>query len=101
MQIKLRLVAAAALSSLLLATAVAVPAGAHERGVGFLCYGNYSNIAMYIDGPPGSNPGWALQYGEGFRGHQTVLVGGVFWSYGHSASSYPYDYWLRTDRLRC
>lgn len=91
---------AALVSAAAMAFGFAGTAAAHDNS-GFLCYGNGSNLPMYGDGPGQGPVDWALQYGEAFRGHSTINVGGVFWSLGHSASSYPYDYWIRTNYLRC
>lgn len=97
---KLRHRVAALTSAAALAFGAAGTASAHDTS-GFLCHGN-ETAAMFAVGPPGQGAvGWILQVGEAFRGHQTVNSGGVFWSYGHSASSFPNDYWVRTGQLRC
>lgn len=96
-----RYVVALAGAALLLLAASSV-ASAHARGDGWLCYGNVGgNIPMYADGPGQGTVDWIMIYGEGFRGILTVNVNGVFWSYGHSTNSWPYDYWVRTGYLRC
>lgn len=95
-----KIAALASAAALTLGLAGAGTASAHGN-TGFLCYGNGSNLPMYGDGPGQGPVDWALQYGEAFRGLTTTNVGGVFWSLGHSASSYPNDYWIRTNYLRC
>jgi len=91
---------AALASAAALTLGFAGTATAHDTS-GFLCHGNVSVAPMYGDGPGQGPVDWILGYGEAFRGHSTINVGGTFWSYGHSASSYPYDYWVRTGELNC
>lgn len=98
----------AAVGSLLVSGALAgaavmpVAAGAHGN-TGPLCYGNEpSGVPMTGNAGGTQWGGLLLGYNEAFRIKETILVGGIeFWSYGHSASSYPTDYWVFTPALRC
>ncbi len=98
---KLRHAAAALSSAAALSLGLGGTATAHDT-TGFLCYGNVSPFAaMYNAGGGAGSISAYLYAGEAFRGHVTQNFGGVFWSYGHSASSFPYDHWVRTQNLRC
>ena len=97
---KLRTTVTALASAAALSLGFAGTATAHDTS-GFLCHGYLFQAAMYGDGPGQGPVDWLLSQGEAFRGHQTINVGGTFWSYGHSASSFPYDYWIRTGELNC
>ena len=75
-------------------------AGAHGN-TGPLCYGNESyTFGLLV--PAGGITGDALYYNEPFRIKQTVVgPDNQFYSLGHSAASYPRDYWVYTPHLRC
>jgi len=96
----------AAVGSLLitgvLAGAAVMPASSSAHGnTGPLCWGNEpSGILMMTSPGVGGAFGW-LNYGEPFRIKETIVLGGDFYSLGHSASSYPADYWVLTGALRC
>lgn len=97
----------AAVGSLLISAAVAgaavMPAAAGAHGnTGPLCWGNDQYGSALSTNPGGT--GWigiSLGYGEAFRIKETIVFGGQFWSFGHSASTYPADYWVLTPTLRC
>ncbi|WP_206499060.1 hypothetical protein [Rhodococcus sp. KRD175] len=94
---KIAIVAAAAAGM----TAAGVGTASAHDSTGFLCTGNVAVANMYGDGPGQGPVDWQLHQNEQFRGHSTINVGGTFWSYGHSTSSYPYDYWVQTGQLNC
>lgn len=67
----------------------------------FVCHGYATSTPMYAGGP-GVGPIFAyLPATHTFYGHQTVNVGGTFWSLGHTSWSHPNDYWVRTGDLIC
>lgn len=95
----------AAVGSLLVGAAVAgaavVPAASGAHGnTGPLCWGNENPYGWLVASPNGT-PVAYFWYGEAFRIKETKVVAGEFWSLGHSASSYPTDYWVYTPTLRC
>lgn len=94
----------AAVGSLLISAAVAgaamVPAAAGAHGnTGPLCWANENYTVM--SSSPGIGGAAILWYGEAFRIKETIVFGGTFYSFGHSASTYPTDYWVTTGSLRC
>jgi len=94
----------AALGSLLISGALAgaavMPAASNAHGEnGPLCWGNVPGGAA-MTGSYGALWGY-LGYGEPFRVLATYLIGDVFLSQGHSASSNRVDYVVYTNDLRC
>lgn len=101
MKLKFKAAVGSLLVSGVLAGAAVMPAGASAHGnTGPLCYGNESPYTYLLYSPTGSISGF-LNYGEAFRIKETIVVGGVFFSLGHSAGSYPTDHWVYTQALRC
>lgn len=83
-----------------LGTAASGTAVAHEPDR-WVCLGNVSPFATMHSVLGDPTVDGLLSYGQHFAGHQTVVYGGQFWSYGHSSTSYPTDFWIRTNHLRC
>jgi hypothetical protein len=102
MKMKFRAAVGSMLVSAAVVGAAVAPATSSAHGNnGPLCYGNDpSGLPMSSMGP-GLGPNLYLNYNEAFRIKETVLAGDEFYSLGHSASSYPVDYWVLTPGLRC
>lgn len=102
MKLKFKAAVGSLLVSGMLAGAAVMPAAAGAHGnTGPLCWGNEQPGTVMMN-QPGPGGAWGLlYYGESFRIKQTIIVGGDFFSQGHSASSYPADYWVYTPDLRC
>lgn len=103
MKVKLKAAVGSLLVGGVLAGAAVMPASSSAHGnTGPLCYGN-DPFGVPMTGAAGGG-GWQghmLAYNEAFRIKETVVFAGQFWSLGHSASSYPTDYWVLTPDLRC
>lgn len=101
MKTKFRAAIGSLLISGILAGAAVMPSTASAHGnTGPLCYGNDNPYGWLTLAPQGT-PVMYFIYGEAFRIKETIVFGGEFWSLGHSASSYPTDYWVYTPSLRC
>ncbi len=102
MKARIRAAAGAAIISMALGGAVVMPATAGAHGnTGPLCYGNETYTLGYAS-PAGMISGDVLYYNEAFRIKQTVVgPDNQFYSLGHSAASYPRDWWVYTPHLRC
>lgn len=104
MKMKFKAAVGSLLVSGVLAGGAVMPAAAGAHGsTGPLCYGYYSSTPMYNFGV---NPYYIWGYlaqGEAFRISHTFYneIEGQWWSLGHSTSSYPADYTVRTNHLRC
>lgn len=101
MKLKLKAAVGSLLISGALAGAAGMPAAAGAHGnTGPLCYGNEAPFTI-LSSTPGIGANATLAYGEAFRIQQTVVIDGTFFSFGHSAGTYPADYWVFTSHLRC
>lgn len=102
MKTKLRAAVGSLLVSAAVAGAAVMPAASSAHGnTGPLCWENENyTMMMYTYGGVGGAWGY-LNYGEAFRIKETIVFAGEFWSLGHSAATYPADYWVSTGTLRC
>lgn len=100
MKMKLRAAVGSLLISAAVAGAVVMPAASSAHGnTGPLCWVNDSYAYMLVTA--GGTAFDIIFQGEPFRIKETIVLGGDFWSYGHSARTYPNDFWLATPVLRC
>ncbi|MFA4926994.1 MAG: hypothetical protein WC558_00650 [Patulibacter sp.] len=101
MRTKLKAAIGSLLISGVLAGAAVMPSAASAHGnTGPLCYGNENPYGWLVSAPNAGAVAY-FYYNEAFRIKETIVVAGEFWSLGHSASSYPTDYWVYTPSLRC